>query len=423
MSERSDKLIRLSEFADLESGEFAKDAFADLELLYQKGRRFHRLSQRIRCCNLCDGMNIGRVTECCPGWGSLNADVMFVGQSLHEPGMYSQIPFILGSGLMIDAALRLSGIKRHGCYWSNVVKCHPERNRPSKEEEKENCLSYLFAELDIVQPKVVVALGKDAEQGVKRYMDEREYEWKYLKYVHPASLIYSAPEARPNYIVKMSLDLDKALRGSSSYSTDVQNGRRFVGDTSASNENPPPNSETLKALIGDLKKNKYKTIYVDPPWPEVGGGKIKRGADKHYNVMSISEIALYGDLINMVAQEKCHLYLWATNNYLKDAFRLLEKWGWDYITMITWMKDRKGLGQYYRGKTEHCLFARRGVLPYRKKNGKRAQGVTGFIEARGRHSAKPKTMREMIELVSYAPRLEMFAREKHKGWDVWGNEV
>jgi len=87
------------------------------------------------------------------------------------------------------------------------------------------------------------------------------------------------------------------------------------------------------------------------------------------------------------------------------------------------MKDRKGLGQYYRGKTEHCLFARKGVLPYRTKNGKRQQGVTGFVEARGRHSAKPKTMREMIEVVSYSPRLEMFAREKHKGWDVWGNEV
>jgi hypothetical protein len=42
-------------------------------------------------------------------------------------------------------------------------------------------------------------------------MDEREYGWKYLKYQHPASLIYSAPEARPNYIVKMSLDLDKIL--------------------------------------------------------------------------------------------------------------------------------------------------------------------------------------------------------------------
>ena len=139
--------------------------------------------------------------------------------------------------------------------------------------------------------------------------------------------------------------------------------------------------------------------------------------------MSIDQIESYGTIVNTVAQEKCHLYLWATNNYLQDAFRIINKWGFTYITMITWLKDRKGLGQYYRGKTEHCLFARKGVLPYRTVKGKRAQGVTGFVEARTKHSRKPVTMREMIELVSYAPRLELFAREQHKGWDVWGDEV
>lgn len=213
MSVRSEKLIQLSEFCCLETGDINMDAFIHLEMLYQKGRRFHRLSQRIRCCNLCEGMNVGRITEACPGWGNLNASVMFVGQSLHEPGMYSQIPFIGGSGLMIDAALRLSGMDRHDCFWSNAVCCHPERNRASTEEEKENCLIHLFYTLDIVQPQVVVALGKDAEQSVGKYMDAKDYAWKYLKYTHPASLLYSSPESKPNWIVKMSLDLDKALKG------------------------------------------------------------------------------------------------------------------------------------------------------------------------------------------------------------------
>lgn len=212
MSARSEKLIELSKFCRLETGALDEDAFADSDLLYQKGRRFHRLSQMIRNCNKCVNMNVRRVTEACPGWGNLNADVMFVGQSLHEPGMYSGIPFILGSGLIIDAALRLSGIDRHDCWWTNAILCHPERNRASTEEEKENCLSYLFEELDIVQPKIVVALGRDAEQSVGRYIKEREPEWKYLHYVHPASLLYASPESRPNYIVKMSLDLDKVLK-------------------------------------------------------------------------------------------------------------------------------------------------------------------------------------------------------------------
>ena len=211
MSKRSEKLIELSKFTDLETGEFNKDAFADLDLLYQKGRKYHRLCQRVRQCNLCPGMNIGRVTECCPGWGNLNADVMFVGQSLYESDMYSQVPFLSKMGMLIDAVLRLSGIDRNDCWWTNAVLCHPERNRTNTEEEKENCLGYLYEVLDIVQPRVVVALGKDAQQSVGRYIKVHANCFKYLKYSHPASLMYSAPEARPNYIIKMSLDIDKVL--------------------------------------------------------------------------------------------------------------------------------------------------------------------------------------------------------------------
>lgn len=91
--------------------------------------------------------------------------------------------------------------------------------------------------------------------------------------------------------------------------------------------------------------------------------------------------------------------------------------------MITWMKDKGGLGQYFRGKTEHCLFGVRGNLTYKIVDGKRQQGVTGFFAPRTEHSKKPEDMREMIETVSYAPRIELFARERFDGWDCWGNEV
>lgn len=99
-------------------------------------------------------------------------------------------------------------------------------------------------------------------------------------------------------------------------------------------------------------------------------------------------------------------------------------WGFDYVTMITWMKDKQGLGQYYRGITEHCLFGTtQDKLPYRMVDEKRAQGVTGFCEPRREHSQKPDKMRNMIEKVSYEPRIELFAREIFDGWDAWGNEI
>lgn len=168
---------------------------------------------------------------------------------------------------------------------------------------------------------------------------------------------------------------------------------------------------------------KYKTIYADPPWSETGGGRIRRGADRHYTLMSTSEIIRMAPKVKAISEENCHLYLWVTNTFLQAGLDVMKAWGFVYKTKITWKKDRFGLGQYFRGMTEDCLFGVRGCLPYKKLNGKRQQGVTGFDAPRTKHSKKPEDMRLMIEKVSYAPFIELFARDLHEGWDVWGNEV
>ena len=177
---------------------------------------------------------------------------------------------------------------------------------------------------------------------------------------------------------------------------------------------------------------RYATLYADPPWPERGGGKIKRGADRHYDTMTVKAIAAMP--FGAWAAWDAHLYLWVTNNYLPAGLECIEAWGFRYITCVTWVKDRQGLGQYYRGLTEHCLFAVRGSLGYQVlEDGKRAQGTTGFYEPenlpsaieapRQQHSVKPERMRRYIERVSPGPRLELFARKASPGWDVWGNEA
>lgn len=172
---------------------------------------------------------------------------------------------------------------------------------------------------------------------------------------------------------------------------------------------------------------KYKTIYADPPWMEVGGGQICRGAQKHYDLMKtvdIIQLRVNGISVPDLAEENSHLYLWTTNNKLEDALEVVKHWRFNYKTMITWAKDRFGLGQYYRGQTEHCIFAVRGNLPYRtRQDGLRAQGRTLIQAPRKEHSEKPEEMRAWIEQVSYPPYLELFARYRVPGWDVWGNEV
>jgi N6-adenosine-specific RNA methylase IME4 len=174
---------------------------------------------------------------------------------------------------------------------------------------------------------------------------------------------------------------------------------------------------------------KYRTLYADPPWNEMGGGKIVRGAQRHYPLMKTPDICnlqVNGRHASALAEDNAHLYLWVTNNKLLDGLRVVEAWGFEYKTMITWAKDRFGLGQYYRGQTEHVIFAVRGVLPYRTRDGKRAQGRTlidGFDAPRGEHSVKPEAMRKWIEEVSHDPYIELFARKTSPGWSVWGNEV
>lgn len=168
---------------------------------------------------------------------------------------------------------------------------------------------------------------------------------------------------------------------------------------------------------------KFATIYADPPWRESGGGRIRRGADRHYALMATSEIAALP--VHRVAAEDSHLYLWVTNNHLEDGLLVLRAWGFRYVTMVTWLKlGKPGLGQYFRGRTEHCLFGVRGRLPYRLRgDGKRAQGVTGFLAKREGHSVKPEEMRRMICAVSPGPYLELFARRRTPGWRVWGDEI
>ncbi len=160
----------------------------------------------------------------------------------------------------------------------------------------------------------------------------------------------------------------------------------------------------------------YQTIYADPPWPEKGGGKIKRGADRHYTLMSVAEIKGMSSWVPLIAAQNCHLYLWVTNNYLPAGLEVMAAWGFRYITKITWVKDKIGLGQYFRGKSEDCLFGVKGRLPYKiGTDGKRMQGVTAFYSLRRAHSEKPPEMREMIECVSYEPRIELFARQPSEG--------
>ena len=170
-----------------------------------------------------------------------------------------------------------------------------------------------------------------------------------------------------------------------------------------------------------MNLDRFKTIVADPPWPETGGGKICRRAQKHYPVVKD------GDMAGVLATapcwhpaDDCHLWLWVTNNRLPLGLSIMTTLGFRYVTNLVWVKDRFGIGQYLRGQHEICLFGVRGktMMPP-------IRNVPSVVHApRTRHSAKPDLVFDAIERVSPGePRLEMFARQPRSGWTVWGNEV
>ncbi len=184
-------------------------------------------------------------------------------------------------------------------------------------------------------------------------------------------------------------------------------------------------AKLLLAAGADLKR--YSTIVVDPPWRYGKWGKanpISRPNSKEYdlpyNWMSIDEIKALP--VGSLANNDCELYVWTTQKYLPDTFDVIKAWGFKYCQTLTWCKTPRGTGQggVYCPTNEFLILARRGKMPKVKRI-----DSTWFHTKRphNSHSTKPEFFQDLIEQVSEAPRLEMFARREREGWDVFGNEV
>lgn len=169
-------------------------------------------------------------------------------------------------------------------------------------------------------------------------------------------------------------------------------------------------------------------IYADPPWSyndtQKSGGTAYFGASVRYSTMPLKDIQ---DLpIQEMADKDCTLFMWATSPLLPEAFETLRAWGFKYKTVaFCWSKITKNnipvsnMGRWTMGNIELCLLAVKGH-PQRVVN-----NIKQLVVAeRTRHSEKPQEVRDrIVALMGNVPRIELFARTKVEGWDVWGNEV
>ena len=186
----------------------------------------------------------------------------------------------------------------------------------------------------------------------------------------------------------------------------------------------------------------WRCITADPPWNFKARTALKlenfhsrRDVEKHYAVMSLEDIMAMP--VKQIAAKDSHLFIWTTGPCLRQAFDVIEAWGFKYSSVaFTWVKLKKshnamqlrvlpldacdlhvGLGLTTRKNAEFCLLARRGSARRKAKDVREI-----ILSPRREHSRKPDEFFPRVEAYCDGPRLELFARETRPGWTAFGNE-
>jgi uracil-DNA glycosylase len=139
------------------------------------------------------------------GVGNPNADLMFVGEAPGADEDIQGIPFVGRAGQLLTKIIEAIGLKRDDVYIANVIKCRPPQNRNPEQDEVDTCEPFLFRQIDFIEPKVIVALGKFGAQTLLRTLEPisrlrgRVYEYRGAKLVptfHPAYLLRNPASKR-----------------------------------------------------------------------------------------------------------------------------------------------------------------------------------------------------------------------------------
>jgi len=170
---------------------------------------------------------------------------------------------------------------------------------------------------------------------------------------------------------------------------------------------------------------KYNTIVIDPPWNISMTGKVKREENRSetlpYRTMTIEEIKNIP--LKNIANIGCHVYCWTTNKMLHETFHILKSWGVNFHLVMPMVKP-SGIAPCmgYVFASEFVILGFFGK-PMQKFNKIGKLNWIKFFNGANKHSSKPDEFYKLVEEMSPVPRIDIFARNKRKGWDVFGDEV
>lgn len=162
----------------------------------------------------------------------------------------------------------------------------------------------------------------------------------------------------------------------------------------------------------------YRCVYLDPPWC-YRDSEVRGGVATHYGTMTNEEIAAL-PVAELAHEEGAHFWIWTTWPMMREGapHKLIHAWGLTWVGEIVWDKITLGTGHYFRSRTEVLILGAKGKLPLL------SDAADPLVSLkRGAHSSKPEYFYEILERLSPGPRVELFARATHHGWDRWGNEA
>jgi len=177
--------------------------------------------------------------------------------------------------------------------------------------------------------------------------------------------------------------------------------------------------EAIEKRLPQKPTGKYRIIYADPPWKYGDQLTEAYGATRyHYPTMTISELCFLP--VKDLSEDNAVLFMWVTSPILAECWPVIKAWGFQYRASFIWDKIKHNMGHYNSVRHEFLLLCIKGsCLPDTTKLIDSVQ----TIERKG-HSEKPEEFRKIIEkLYTHGAKIELFAREDHAGWDVWGNEI
>lgn len=160
----------------------------------------------------------------------------------------------------------------------------------------------------------------------------------------------------------------------------------------------------------------YDVIVIDPPWPygtKYDPNQWQGRSSNPYPEMSLDQIAA----LKIPASDNSILWLWTTHKFMRHSFDLIDTWGFRDVAIMTWAKDRIGLGSWLRSQSEFCIMAVKGSPTIQLTN--QSTVLHGPLRE---HSRKPDEFYRLVDSLCVGRKIDFFSREKRDGWAQFGND-